>query len=112
MNRLPENRPLREQRSGDPAAQVREEEPLLRVRGLRVHFPIGEGLLGRPKATVKALGGVDLELRKGEVFGLVGESGCGKTTLGRAVVGLAPVTEGEILLPGPKHRGPFGPGGL
>ena len=88
MDRQPVNNP------------ILEEEPLLRVQGLRVHFPIGEGLLGGHKATVKALGGVDLDLRKGEVFGLVGESGCGKTTLGRAVVGLAPVTAGEILLQG------------
>ncbi len=97
----------------DRAQTIRDREPgqgasgraepgreLLRLEGLQVHFPIGEGLLKKRKATVKALGGVDLALAKGEVFGLVGESGCGKTTLGRAVVGLTPITAGEILFHG------------
>lgn len=69
---------------------------LLEIRDLQVHFPIKEGLLKRRRATVKAVNGVNLELAQGEVFGLVGESGCGKTSLGRAVVGLAPITSGEI----------------
>ena len=74
--------------------------PLLRIKDLHVHFAIREGLLSRHYTTVKAVSGVNLVLPRGEVFGLVGESGCGKTTLGRAVVGLAPVTDGEIYFNG------------
>src|SRR5512138_3963893 len=67
---------------------------LLEIRDLKVHFPLSRHL------AVQAVNGVSLTLQRGEVFGLVGESGCGKTTLGRAVVGLAPVVSGEIRLDG------------
>ena len=70
--------------------------PLLRIKDLHVHFPIREGFLMQHHVTVKAVNGLGFQLNRGDVFGLVGESGCGKTTLGRAVVGLAPVTSGEI----------------
>jgi oligopeptide/dipeptide ABC transporter ATP-binding protein len=73
---------------------------LLAVENLRVYFPIQEGVLRRRRSTVKAVNGVSLVLQRGEVFGLVGESGCGKTTLGRAIVGLAPITQGNISLNG------------
>jgi oligopeptide/dipeptide ABC transporter ATP-binding protein len=69
---------------------------LLEIRDLKVHFALKEGMLQRGRAVVQAVDGVSLALQRGEVFGLVGESGCGKTTLGRAVVGLAPVLSGEI----------------
>jgi oligopeptide/dipeptide ABC transporter ATP-binding protein len=72
------------------------EKALLRIKDLQVHFPIREGFLMHRHATVKAVNGLSFKLDRGDVFGLVGESGCGKTTLGRAVVGLAPVTGGEI----------------
>jgi len=65
-----------------------------------VHFPIQEGMLKRQHASVKAVNGISFRLERGDVFGLVGESGCGKTTLGRAVVGLAPVTSGDIYFNG------------
>ena len=74
--------------------------PLLEIRDLTVHFALREGLLQRRRAAVQAVNGVSLALAPGEVFGLVGESGCGKTTLGRAVVGLAPVLSGEIRYAG------------
>ncbi len=74
--------------------------PLLEIEKLHVHFALRGGALMRTQATVKALNGVDLTLRQGEIFGLVGESGCGKTTLGRALVGLAPVTSGSIRFKG------------
>jgi len=73
---------------------------LLRIEGLHVHFPIQEGMLKRQHASVKAVNGISFRLERGDVFGLVGESGCGKTTLGRAVVGLAPVTSGDIYFNG------------
>ena len=73
---------------------------LLDINDLHVHFPIREGVLHRHRSAVKAVNGVSLKLSRGEVFGLVGESGCGKTTLGRAVVGLAPITRGNIYYKG------------
>ena len=76
------------------------KEALLEIRDLKVHFALQEGLLRKGRAVVQAVSGVSLTLAKGEVFGLVGESGCGKTTLGRAVVGLAPVLSGEIRFAG------------
>ncbi len=75
-------------------------QPLLEITDLRVHFALQEGLFRRGRAVIQAISGVSLALRRGEVFGLVGESGCGKTTLGRAVVGLAPVLSGEIRFAG------------
>ncbi len=77
-------------------ARPSEHGLLLEMKNLHVHFPIREGLLHRHRVSVKAVNGVSLSLQRGDVFGLVGESGCGKTTLGRAVVGLAPITQGEI----------------
>jgi peptide/nickel transport system ATP-binding protein len=85
------------------------KESLLEIRDLRVHFALQEGLLRRGRAVVQAVSGVSLTLAKGEVFGLVGESGCGKTTLGRAVVGLAPVLSGEIRFAGESVIGLTGP---
>src|SRR5512147_2597570 len=75
-------------------------QPLLKIRDLTVHFTLREGLLRQGRAVVQAVNGVSLALARGEVFGLVGESGCGKTTLGRAIVGLAPVLSGEIRYAG------------
>jgi oligopeptide transport system ATP-binding protein len=77
-----------------------ENGALLQIRDLKVHFVLNEGMLQRGRAVVQAVNGVSLTLQRGEVFGLVGESGCGKTTLGRAVVGLAPVLSGEIRFAG------------
>jgi oligopeptide/dipeptide ABC transporter ATP-binding protein len=76
------------------------KEALLEIRDLKVHFTLQEGLFQKSRAVVQAVSGVSLTLARGEVFGLVGESGCGKTTLGRAVVGLAPVLSGEIWFAG------------
>jgi len=75
-------------------------EPLLQVRGLKKHFPIVGGLLKRQIATVYAVDGVDFDVRAGEIFSLVGESGCGKTTLGRSVLRLIEPTAGTITFSG------------
>ena len=75
--------------------------PLVEVRGLRMHFPITEGIIARRKiGQVKAVDGVNLTIRRGETLGLVGESGCGKTTMGRCILRLEKPTEGAILYDG------------
>ncbi|WP_431907681.1 ABC transporter ATP-binding protein [Nonomuraea jabiensis] len=78
-----------------PAAE--EAAPLLRIEGLAKHYPIGGGLFRRPAGVVRAVDGVDLTIPPGRTLGLVGESGCGKTTLGRCVARLADPTAGRIL---------------
>ncbi|GAC1657738.1 MAG: dipeptide ABC transporter ATP-binding protein [Candidatus Dormibacteraceae bacterium] len=76
------------------------DQPLLKVGGLRTWFPVTEGVLQRTVAHVKAVDGVDLEIREGETLGLVGESGCGKTTLGRSILRLIEPTAGTIRFKG------------
>jgi oligopeptide/dipeptide ABC transporter ATP-binding protein len=75
-------------------------EPLLSVRGLKTHFPVRKGILSRVVDTVRAVDGVDLEVRAGEVLGVVGESGCGKTTMGRTMLKLVEPTAGDIRFDG------------
>ena len=69
-------------------AHVIAGQPLLTVQGLKKHFPIYGGVMRRQIGTVYAVDGVDFEIMPGETFSLVGESGCGKTTLGRTVIQL------------------------
>lgn len=73
---------------------------LLRVNNLKVHYPIRGGFLRRVVDQVRAVDGVSFDLQPGETYGLVGESGCGKTTTGRAIIGLNKATSGEILFEG------------
>ena len=72
----------------------------LEVRGLKVHYPVRGGLPRRNRKTCRAVDGVDLDLRPGETLGIVGESGCGKTTLGKAICRLVRPTAGEVRLDG------------
>ncbi len=74
--------------------------PLLRVRGLKKYFPIRTGLLQRATGSVKAVDGVSFDIAAGETLALVGESGCGKTTTGRAVLRLVEPTAGDIAFDG------------
>ncbi len=75
--------------------------PLLRVEGLKVHFPIKEGIIfERHVGDIRAVDGVSFELRKGETFGLVGESGCGKSTTGRGIVRIYKPTAGRVEFDG------------
>jgi ABC-type oligopeptide transport system ATPase subunit len=74
--------------------------PLLEVRGLQTWFPIRRGLLQRVVGHVKAVDGVDFTLGRGETLGLVGESGCGKTTVGRAILRLIEPTDGSVSFEG------------
>lgn len=76
------------------------EEALLRIEGLKVHFPIRRGIFKRVIGHVKAVDGVDLTIAKGKTLALVGESGCGKTTLGKALLQLIRPTAGRVLVDG------------
>ncbi|WP_406041074.1 dipeptide ABC transporter ATP-binding protein [Micromonospora sp. NBC_00898] len=81
-----------------PAAPGAADEPLLRVRGLTKHFPVRGGF--RTTSSVRAVDGLDFDVRPGETLGLVGESGCGKTTTGRMLVRLLEPTAGTIEFAG------------
>ena len=76
------------------------ERPLLEAIDLATHFPVRRGILQRTVGWVKAVDGVTYHLRKGDTLGLVGESGCGKTTVGRTILRLLPATGGEVLFDG------------
>ncbi len=73
---------------------------LMVVERLVKHYPVGAGMFGGARGRVRSVDGVSLSIRTGEVLGLVGESGCGKTTLGRAMLGLIPIDSGRVLFDG------------
>lgn len=73
-----------------------DPQTLLKVQDLKIHFPIHKGILQRKVGDVKAVDGISFEIRQGETLGLVGESGCGKTTAGRAVLRLYDPTAGSV----------------
>jgi len=76
------------------------EQPLLEVTGLKKHFPLKKGLFSRTRDYVYAVDGISFHINEGETLGLVGESGCGKSTVGRAVLRLLDLTAGTIKLNG------------
>ena len=80
--------------------QQSDEETLLRVDNLKKYFPVKSGPFSRTKATLRAVDGVSFTVNEGEVLGLVGESGCGKTTTGRVILRLIEPTSGRILFNG------------
>ncbi|MGQ4475502.1 dipeptide ABC transporter ATP-binding protein [Streptomyces sp. SAS_276] len=82
------------------ATSSEDREVLLKVEGLKKHFPIKKGILQRQVAAVKAVDGIDFEVRKGETLGVVGESGCGKSTMGRVITRLQDPTGGSIHFEG------------
>jgi oligopeptide/dipeptide ABC transporter ATP-binding protein len=82
----------------DPAPEISSQNGnILEVRNLKTHFPVRRGVLSRVHAWVKAVDGVSFNVRRGKTLGLVGESGCGKTTVGRTILRLIPATDGEVI---------------
>jgi oligopeptide transport system ATP-binding protein len=81
-------------------ATISTDDTLIEVKDLKVHFPVRNGLLGQPHAYVKAVDGVDIVIKRGETLGLVGESGCGKSTTGRAILQLIKPTSGSVRFKG------------
>lgn len=82
-------------------------EPLLKVRGLTMHFKLKRGLFGSQRGAIRAVEDVSFDIQKGETLGLVGESGCGKSTLSRLIMALMAPSGGEVIFDGQ----PVGPGG-
>jgi len=74
-----------------------DNHDLLVVKNLKKYFPVSGGFLGKTTAYIKAVNGVDLAIKRGETLGLVGESGCGKTTIGRCILRLEEPTEGQLF---------------
>ena len=85
----------------DPGADgAAAPSALVQVRNLKMYFPIYAGLLRRRVGDVKAVDGLSFDIPAGETLGLVGESGCGKTTVGRALLRLFEITGGQIIIDG------------
>ncbi len=87
------------------AERAQQQDELLEVRGLQVHFPIRKGILKRTVGQVRAVDGVDLSLAPGRTLALVGESGCGKTTVGKALLQLVRPTGGSVRFAGSELAG-------
>ncbi len=96
----PTNTPNYEAPQSDTSVKAPADAPLLRVDNLRTYFPIRKGVLSRTVGQVKAVDGVSFTIRQGRTLGLVGESGCGKTTVGRSILRLIPHTNGEVIYKG------------
>ena len=75
-------------------------EIILKLKNVRTYFPVRKGIFKKTVGHIKAVDGVNLEIYRGETLGLVGESGCGKTTLGKSILQLVKATEGEIIYNG------------
>ncbi|MCA9312508.1 MAG: ATP-binding cassette domain-containing protein, partial [Phycisphaerales bacterium] len=84
----------------ETSSTSRSRKVLLEVKDLKMHFPIRSGILQLTTGHVKAVDGVSFEVREGETLGLVGESGCGKTTVGRSLLRLIPATSGSVRFDG------------
>ncbi|MEE4297123.1 MAG: ABC transporter ATP-binding protein [Wenzhouxiangella sp.] len=83
-----------------PNSELESGPALLEVKNLKTHYPISGGLFGKVVDHVRAVDGVSLTIRRGQTFGLVGESGCGKTTLGRSLLRLTEPTAGQVVFDG------------
>ena len=97
-------------RARPPRPEMTDDDLILDARELVKEYPITKGVLQRTVGSVKAVSGVSFGIRRGETFGLVGESGCGKTTIGRLLVGLERLTAGQVLFGGTDISGLGGRG--
>ena len=86
--------------AADTATVAEDETPLLRVENLKVYYPIRKGVFSRIAGYVRAVDGISFNVYRGQTLGLVGESGCGKTTTGRALLRLVPITDGRVTFEG------------
>lgn len=84
----------------EPIQTPAQEEYLLQVKNLKKYFPMNKSFLKKNQTFLKAVDGISFNLKRGKTVGIVGESGCGKTTMGRTVLRLYDVTDGEILFEG------------
>ena len=85
--------------------ETQNKEMLLRVEDLKMYFPVTRGPFGVRAGTVKAVDGVSFEIERGKTFGLVGESGCGKTTTGKCILKINQPTAGRIYYKGQEIAG-------
>ena len=85
-------------------SDTKKNENLIDIRGLKKYYPIYSGVFKKHTADVKAVDGIDLTIRKGECLGLVGESGCGKTTMGKTLLRLHDSTDGRVYFDHPADR--------
>jgi peptide/nickel transport system ATP-binding protein len=90
--------------NGSGPLMLRDDRNLLEITNLQMHFPIKKGFLSRAQGYVKAVDGVNFDIREGEILGLVGESGCGKSTIGRCIVRAYEPTGGRMLFRNRKHE--------
>jgi oligopeptide transport system ATP-binding protein len=80
---------------------MKDEQPLVHVNELKMHFPVTKGIIiQRQVGAVRAVDGISFDISQGDTLGLVGESGCGKTTAGRTILGLYPITSGKVSIHG------------
>lgn len=89
----------------DPTNFLEQEKPLLKVNDFKVYYPVRKGLFKRLVDHVRAVDGVSFEIQQGKTLALVGESGCGKTTLGKSLLNLIPATSGQVNLNGVELQG-------
>ena len=82
-----------------------QKDYILEVDGLKQYFPVATNFFGKPTAYLRAVDGVSFKLERGKTLGIVGESGCGKTTLGRTILRLYDVSEGSALYTSEKENG-------